>query len=751
MGRRYNIGLVVAAIEDSFSNNLAKGVMKYAEKLDVNLMIFPCKYVGITFDGTDRKYEYQYNTLLSCAADAKLDYVIVATGTIAYAASDEIKNKILERFGSTPVLNVASNLPGYDFLLFDNRSGVTEAMENLIAQGRKHIAMLRGDMRNYDAKERYEAYRNALEKHNLDYDETYSIDCDMSEYCTESVEKLLDNNPLIDAIICVNDQIAQAVYRVLNARGIEIGSEIAVVGFDDQPFASRMEPPLASVRADAFKMGELAMEKAVNYLNGIVDDRHLVETDFVARHSCYPNSDSYEVTDAIFMCNSARKAENVTDYLFGDKEESELKIRVKSILLKFFEALDSYFVNGVGGIEEYRQIEGIIDHIFYGEVSTENNIDIIQNAIDGAYRYYYDRCKPENFIYLQRLYNYFYRRVNLAVAVNYRSLADKTKERMHFDNIVLGDMLMMSGNLEDSCSSMIKRLHIIGADTAFLYLLENPIVNTRTDQFPINITWKFMSYVYGNTVFTVPKHEQRMTTPMVFANSHLNYGRRSTLIVIDLFCKEKQYGIILCEPKTTDFFNEVEFVSHQISSAINSMYLLRAQEAMLMELHSKNLSLDNMSKIDELTGIFNRRGFYAEADSLIAANPGTKYLVAYADMDNLKLVNDHYGHGEGDFSIKSLAECLRAILGEKAVLGRMGGDEFAAIMQCDDNCDVQAIMKAKEKQIEILNSKAGKPYRIDMSVGLVVCECSNSYDLKENIDKADGMLYNEKTKRKKEI
>ena len=62
----------------------------------------------------------------------------------------------------------------------------------------------------------------------------------------------MDNNPDIDAVICVSGIMAQTLYTVLNDRGIHIGRDIAVTGFDDLPFAAKLEPPLASVRADAY-------------------------------------------------------------------------------------------------------------------------------------------------------------------------------------------------------------------------------------------------------------------------------------------------------------------------------------------------------------------------------------------------------------------------------------------------------------------------------------------------------------------
>lgn len=83
MNERYNIGILVANIMDSFSNRVSKGAIAAAEAFDANLFIFPMKYLDVDYGNTmlDMKFEYQYNILMDYAAKAKLDHLIVCTGT----------------------------------------------------------------------------------------------------------------------------------------------------------------------------------------------------------------------------------------------------------------------------------------------------------------------------------------------------------------------------------------------------------------------------------------------------------------------------------------------------------------------------------------------------------------------------------------------------------------------------------------------------------------------------------------------
>lgn len=110
-----------------------------------------------------------------------------------------------------------------------------------------------------------------------------------------------------------------------------------------------------------------------------------------------------------------------------------------------------------------------------------------------------------------------------------------------------------------------------------------------------------------------------------------------------------------------------------------------------------------MSRIDELTCVYNRRGFYSAASELIKKHgKGREYIICYADMDNLKMVNDRYGHTEGDFSIRSLADCLREIFGDMAVVGRMGGDEFAAVLPAENTLAPEDILRRRQESIDRL-------------------------------------------------
>lgn len=754
--KRFKIGIAVAAIKDPFSYQLSRGAMSAAERLGVDLYIFPGKYIGVDYSAffDECRYEYQYNALFDIAAAAKLDYMISAVGSIAYPLNNEGKKRHLESFGDVPTLSIAADIEDYDYLMFDNRTGITQAVDHLVReQGKRHIGMLYGDLNSCECKERFEAYLTALKNNGLPFDPALCMASDISEHIYKEASQLVDNNPELDAVLCVNDKMAETVYKVLNDRGIHIGRDIAVVGFDDLPFASKLEPPLASVRADAYKLGERAVEKAVNFLSGIPDSEKYLPTEFIPRQSSYGQSGLYNSPDAVFGGSPAETAAKVCTYLYESGALSLDKKTVYDFVKSFFEEMFRRFGDRRADTDDYNAAADMVDVFFNKEFIIVDHVNVLHELIDSGYRYLMRKCSAENEPYIRRLYNFFYKRINLDIAADYHTLEVKHKLAVHYDNIVLRDALMIGENLRESYSKMLKTLHLIGADSSYSYIFSEPVEYHMGERFPADkLDFYFSGYAFGRDVHSIPEDERRRSASEIFTDELFDGDKRHTLIAADLFCKEYQYGMVLCEPHSVDFFDELELITYQLSSVVKMVHLLESREQALMELHSKNLALEDMSRIDELTGVFNRRGFYSAASDMVRENgSGRSYTVCYADMDNLKMVNDRFGHMEGDFSIKSLAQCLREIFGEEAVIGRMGGDEFAVLIPSAPGDSPEAILNRKEESIKQLNANAGKPYLINMSVGLAECPISNSYDLKEGLDKADGSLYGAKAKRKKAI
>jgi diguanylate cyclase (GGDEF)-like protein len=123
-------------------------------------------------------------------------------------------------------------------------------------------------------------------------------------------------------------------------------------------------------------------------------------------------------------------------------------------------------------------------------------------------------------------------------------------------------------------------------------------------------------------------------------------------------------------------------------------------------------------------------------------------LLIYADMDNLKAINDNAGHQEGDKALVETANILKSTFRESDILARLGGDEFAilAIDTCDENEKV--IQERIQKNIDVYNKKVNPDHKLSMSVGIVCYDPEKPCTLDDLLSKADALMYENKLRKK---
>ncbi|ORB86039.1 diguanylate cyclase [Mycobacterium kansasii] len=152
-----------------------------------------------------------------------------------------------------------------------------------------------------------------------------------------------------------------------------------------------------------------------------------------------------------------------------------------------------------------------------------------------------------------------------------------------------------------------------------------------------------------------------------------------------------------------------------------------------------------LSVTDELTGLNNRRGFYLLADAALGAarRQGRDCILAFLDVDGLKRVNDQLGHDVGDTLIADVARVLRCALPESAILARMGGDEFCALVT-DVDCDSATLKTLLVAGFRHFNEASHRSYRVSASIGVVSARAADVSTVDELLAQADELMYAEK-------
>ncbi len=161
--------------------------------------------------------------------------------------------------------------------------------------------------------------------------------------------------------------------------------------------------------------------------------------------------------------------------------------------------------------------------------------------------------------------------------------------------------------------------------------------------------------------------------------------------------------------------------------------------------------LRELSLVDELTGLNNRRGFMllAEQQLLAAGRMKQKALLLYADLDGLKRINDTLGHTEGDRALIDTAGLLRKTFRSSDIIARLGGDEFVVLaIDTADNAN-ETILARLQDYLRIHNLYGNRHHRLSVSVGIAHFDPARPCTLEELLEQGDKAMYVHKQSKKR--
>ena len=156
------------------------------------------------------------------------------------------------------------------------------------------------------------------------------------------------------------------------------------------------------------------------------------------------------------------------------------------------------------------------------------------------------------------------------------------------------------------------------------------------------------------------------------------------------------------------------------------------------------------SMTDELTGLYNRRGFmdFAAKQLRLAVRDEKDLVLLYVDLDNMKMVNDTFGHEIGDQLLKDTGVILRKVLRETDIVARMGGDEFVALALGAAPEYTGIIVTRLMRSVQEFNQGNERKYNISLSLGIASFDPRNPVDIDELLMRADQAMYMDKRSHK---
>jgi two-component system, cell cycle response regulator len=161
----------------------------------------------------------------------------------------------------------------------------------------------------------------------------------------------------------------------------------------------------------------------------------------------------------------------------------------------------------------------------------------------------------------------------------------------------------------------------------------------------------------------------------------------------------------------------------------------------------------SLSFVDELTGLYNRRAFMTvgEQQLRMARRTGSTVNLAFADLDGMKFINDHFGHIEGDRVLRDIARILRSTFRESDVIARLGGDEFAILWMGEMQVSTALVRERLRANLNEYIASEAPPYPLSLSVGYCQYKAGFESALTEMLSEGDRRMYEDKRRSKLSI
>lgn len=320
-------------------------------------------------------------------------------------------------------------------------------------------------------------------------------------------------------------------------------------------------------------------------------------------------------------------------------------------------------------------------------------------------------------------------------------------------------------NIENT-NSNIRKLNILSARLAdtettadYYAVIEDFVKELECEHFSLCLVCGLMERYKLNSFNDSENSFERMSAPIIWNNGISDS--------IEYFNGEDMFPVPQTKGGNINYFLPLHFRSKllgyyivtnsdfPINSLLCHTFTMAVSNSIenLCKISHINKAMEELNRIyviDPLCNIYNRNGFIKHADEVFkdcVANEKT-VMLSFIDMDGLKFINDNYGHDEGDFAIKELANVIKECCEDGDICARFGGDEFVIFNRNanEDSCHI--LEQRFNAKLEHHNSIVTKPYKISASIGSVIEKVDSTYTLFKIVKMADEVMYEVKKNKK---
>jgi len=723
----------------------------YAKKHDIDLMFF----CGSPFEAPQSDVSH-YNSIYNLVNTSKLDGLIIATSSLGNYIGKTRLEKYINRYANIPTVSISFEYPDYQTIQIDNAGSIRKILDHLIVyHGYKDIALITGPKTNVDSIERFESYKETLKHYDIPFNEKLvtegKFNRDSVQKCIEELYDINKMNPQI--IVCCNDDMAIGAYFELKKRGIVVGKDVFITGFDDLDEVDSFNPPFTTIRLPWFQMGYEGM----TILCDRIDNRPFemmkkLRGELIVRESCgclnvLVGKLDPEIQDLLVEEQGKKAINENFDLWLSNNSGVFFDIIAKEVLANnnehvypaVFEQLVDAFRYDVRKQISEGQFLKLLNVIVNNSSEQGYDIDKWQNALYMINQYI--RKSPLNKDLLLLVDDIFYLANTL--------IGNIMKRTEHYNTFLFRDMYYSTSQLIESFNTVLLREELYeileGAvegyalDVFCLCMFDETVIAINNGQYdyPLSMTLRY-GKVYNQTYRDI-----RYTTSEMIPDVVSMHMDRESLVYFPIHFKDKHYGYLITNTVAAEklIFRTIR---EQIGNTLDRI-------SVYAQLEQYNRELERISIVDTLTGLYNRRGFYELGEALFkeAKNNHQQVAIVYGDLDGLKVINDQNGHSEGDYAIAFIGTILKEKLLKDGLAGRIGGDEFIVLLSdIKDEKKIMQFIQSIETGIKLENEHNDKPYEIAMSFGFALLNRGEELSFDELIISADRELYIEKERRK---
>ena len=756
--KKTTVAVMMRDVGSDFSEAMYSGLYDEAMDNDVNIVFLlgpqsPGEDKLIEDADIDDEYVDQLDSVYDYVGILKPDVLIIVSGSVKRSRVLPDINALVERYKGVPmlVLETTPVKPSIAYQVAESYQAMCECVEHIIVDHRcNFIVYISGNPKEYDFKERLRAFKDTMNAHSLDYSDDQIVVCRSNDMDERRINAIFDDFPYVDAIICSCDQYARMVYRACNRRGIKVGKDVAVTGFDDVGMSHVMTPELTGVMYDSYKFGSEALKRALRVAAGERLGGVKIPCHFIKRCSCgcierklpgrheggpAPVDDSIKEKIKKYIEENIDRA---TDAIYSVLPYEVEKQSFKSIYLEMFHYLyDSMFTEWEDIDEVFLNMKRYIFILAgYKDISfrmvSDQTCDIMENIM-GMVPYGKIRAKLTTILF-ETVKN-----LKEAEIVRMRERGNIWREHLWFIPLFTKDLLDESKSEVDVLTSIMKRLRGMNVKSGHLFIFNKPVVYKKDQLPPVPSILNYAGFFDRDSVKVFLRQNGVGIDTDNGISSVLPTDTNHSYAAYVICSGNRQYGIALYEVSRDDIFFAM-MCTLQIGALFHFRDISYASQDTSKLVRIKDDILGYISYQDDLTGVLNGAGFMEKLTPLIYDNDQEKGYLFFADVAHMHELNSDYGHEAGDEALISAAQSLSAILGEENLLARIGDDEFISVI-LSDKCDIIESIKASVGRVlDEYNANSESRFELELLMGAYPFVCEPGMDIAGLLKEAAAVM-----------